>query len=57
MGLRYDGKMLIKIPENIKEEARRKAESRGKTLSEYVRDLMVKDLKGNQYGHKIKRKI
>lgn len=47
MGLRYDGKMLIKIPENIKEEARRKAESRGKTLSEYVRDLMVKDLKGN----------
>ena len=47
MGLRYDGKMLIKIPKNIKEEARRKAESRGKTLSEYVRDLMVKDLKGN----------
>ena len=46
MGLRYDGKMLIKIPENIKEEARQKAANRGKTLSEYVRDLIVRDLKG-----------
>ncbi|MGN1327559.1 MAG: hypothetical protein ACI4VQ_05765 [Clostridia bacterium] len=46
MGLKYDGTMLIKIPEDIKEEARKKAESRGKTLSEYVRNLIVTDIKG-----------
>lgn len=45
MGIRYDGKMLIKIPTNIKEEAEKKALNTGRTLSAYVRDLIVKDIK------------
>ena len=45
MGIRYDGKMLIKIPTNIKEEAEKRALDVGKTLSAYVRDLIVSDIK------------
>ena len=45
MGIRYDSKMLIKIPTNIKEEAEQMALQTGKTLSAYVRDLIVKDIK------------
>lgn len=45
MGVRYDGKMLIKIPAKMKEEAERKAEDKGLTLSSYVRELIIKDLK------------
>lgn len=45
MGVIYDEKMLIKIPGKIKQEAEDKAERTGKTLSSYVRDLIVRDLK------------
>lgn len=46
MGIRYDSKMLIKMQAKIKEQAEEKAESLGKTLSSYVRDLIVNDIKG-----------
>lgn len=45
MGVRYDDTMLIKIPVTIKQSAMEKAEKDGKTLSSYVRDLIVKDIK------------
>lgn len=45
MGIRYDSRMLIKIPTNIKEEAEKRALETGKTLSAYVRDLIVYDIK------------
>lgn len=45
MGIRYDGKMLIKIPTTMKEQAEKKAEKKGLTLSSYIRDLIIKDLK------------
>lgn len=44
MGVIYDNTMLIKIPSRIKEEADKQAKKKGKTLSSYVRDLIVKDL-------------
>lgn len=46
MGLKYNETLFIKIPENIKEVAKQRAEFRGKTLSEYVRDLIVRDIEG-----------
>ena len=45
MGIRYDSQIFIKIPTNIKEEAEKMAIQTGKTLSAYVRDLIVKDIK------------
>ena len=45
MGIKYDGKILIKIPMNIKENAEKVAMEKGKTLSAYVRDLIVNDIK------------
>lgn len=45
MGIRYDSQIFIKIPTNIKEDAEKKALETGKTLSAYVRDLIVNDIK------------
>lgn len=46
MAIKYSENLFIKIPKKIKEEATMRAESRGKNLSEYVRDLIVRDLEG-----------
>ena len=35
----------MKLPANMKEEAEKKAQLNGKTLSSYIRDLIVNDLK------------
>lgn len=45
MGIRYDDQMLIKIQAHIKEEAEKRAEKTGRTLSQYVRELILKDMK------------
>lgn len=45
MKIKYDEKILMKIPAKIKEDAEEKARTNGKTLSSYIRDLIVKDLK------------
>lgn len=44
--LKYDATLLIKISSEIKEEARKKAASRGQKLSEYIRDLIATAVKG-----------
>lgn len=45
MGIKYDSQIFIKIPASIKEQAEEKAFSESKTISEYIRNLIVKDLK------------
>lgn len=45
MGIRYDCKLMIKATKTMKEEAEKRALETGKTLSAYVRDLIVNDIK------------
>lgn len=45
MGIRYDDQMLIKIQAQIKAEAEKRAEKTGRTLSQYIRELILKDIK------------
>ena len=45
MGIRYDDQMLIKIQAHIKAEAEKRAEKTGRTLSQYIRELILKDMK------------
>lgn len=44
--LKYDATLLVKMSAEIKEEARKKAASRGQRLSEYVRELVATAVKG-----------
>lgn len=44
--VKYDQTLMIKISNDIKEKARKKAANRGQKLSEYVRDLMATDVMG-----------
>lgn len=41
----YDGNLLIKIPESLKEKIKERAEENCQNMSDYVRGLIVKDLK------------
>lgn len=41
---KFTNNLMIKITNELKEKATKKAESKSKNLSEYVRDLIVKDL-------------
>ena len=45
MGIRYDDKLFIKIPTTMKESAEKAAETKGLTLSSYIRNLINNDLK------------
>ena len=45
MGIRYDTQVLIKMQSQIKAEAEKRAEKTGRTLSQYVRELILKDMK------------
>lgn len=45
MGVRYDSQIFIKIPKAIKEQVDKKADEESKTISDYIRSLIVKDLK------------
>lgn len=46
MDFKYDTTLLVKISSDIKEEARKKAASRGQRLSEYIRELVATAVKG-----------
>lgn len=48
MGIRYDYRLMINVTKEMKEEANKKAFENGQTLSTYIRDLIVKDLKKNK---------
>lgn len=41
---KYNNYLMIKITNELKEKAIKKAEEKSKNLSEYIRDLIVKDL-------------
>lgn len=41
----YNGNLLIKLPEELKEKVKNKAEKNCQNMSEYIRNLVVKDLK------------
>ena len=43
----YDENLLIKIPKELKEKMKKKAEENCQNMSDYVRSLIVKDLKEN----------
>ena len=45
MGVKFNDKLFIKIPTSLKEEAEKRAEDKGLTLSSYIRDLINNDLK------------
>lgn len=40
----YDENLMILIPKEMKEQVKEKAKSEYKTVSDYVRNLIVKDL-------------
>lgn len=41
----YDGNLLIKLPQEIKEKIKNKAKANCQNMSDYIRGLIVKDLK------------
>ena len=43
----YDNSLIIKLPKELKEKIKNKAQANCQTASEYVRSLVVKDLKEN----------
>lgn len=43
----YNENLLIKIPKELKEKVKIKAEQNCQNMSDYVRSLIVKDLKEN----------
>lgn len=43
----YDENLLIKLPKEMKEKIKNKAKENCQTASDYVRSLIVKDLKEN----------
>lgn len=45
MKLNFDGKILIKLPKEMKERAEEIALANGQSLSAYVRSLIMKDIK------------
>lgn len=44
----YDDSLLVKIPKEIKEKVKNKAKENCQTASDYIRGLIVKDLKENE---------
>ena len=45
MGVTYSSLVTIKFIPEFKEEAEKAARARGKSLSAYIRDLIVNDIK------------
>lgn len=43
----YDEAILIKIPNDLKEKIKTKAKQNCQNMSDYIRSLIVKDLRGN----------
>ena len=43
----YDENLLIKLPKDLKEKIKKKAEKNCQNMSDYIRSLVVKDLKEN----------
>lgn len=44
----YNDNLLIKLPREIKEKVKNKAEENCQNMSDYIRCLIVKDLKENK---------
>lgn len=44
----YDENLMILIPKEMKEQIKEKAKSKYQTVSDYVRNLIVKDLEKNK---------
>lgn len=44
----YDENLIILIPKEIKAKIKKKAIENCQTVSDYVRSLIIKDLKGNE---------
>lgn len=40
----YSENLMIKIPKELKDEAKKKAEQEYKTVSDYIRGLIIRDL-------------
>jgi predicted DNA-binding protein len=45
----YSENLMIKIPKELKEQLKEEAELRCQTVSDYVRGLIVKDLRENKF--------
>lgn len=45
----YNDNLMILIPKEMKEQIKEKAKSEYKTVSDYVRNLIVKDLEENKW--------
>ena len=43
----YSETLIIKLPKELKEKLKEKAELNCQTASDYIRSLIVKDLRGN----------
>lgn len=43
----YDARLMIKLPKEMKEKFEKKANKKYKNLSEYIRDLIRKELEEN----------
>lgn len=44
----YNDSLMILVPKELKEQIKKKAESRYQTVSDYVRNLIVEDLEENE---------
>jgi predicted DNA-binding protein len=45
----YSENLMIKIPKELKEQIKEEAELHCQTVSDYVRGLIVKDLRENRF--------
>lgn len=43
----YDECVIVKLPKDLKEKVKKKAEQNCQNMSDYIRSLIVKDLKEN----------
>lgn len=43
----YDECVIVKLPKDLKEKVKKKAEKNCQNMSDYIRSLIVKDLKEN----------
>ena len=44
---RYDDIFILKLPKDLKEKTKLKADARCKNVSQYIRDLIIKDIIGD----------
>lgn len=44
----YNDNLIIKLPEAMKKEIKKKAESNCQTVSDYIRSLILKDFRENK---------